>query len=123
MPKETDMSWFTELFRKTESALDQSSDIATMEAEARDPRVGRQQRCSVCQQLGHKSPRHAPEREAELRMRIAELEVQVTAANERAEISEAENRQLWAQIDKLHDRLALAESLASMNSYGEGTRI
>lgn len=56
-------------------------------------------------------------------MTIDEPKSQVAAANERAEISQAENRQLWAQIEKLQDRLALAESIASMNTYGHGTRI
>lgn len=94
-----------------------------MAAEARSSRVGRQQRCSVCHVPGHKSPRHAPEREAALRTMIGELQGQVASATERAEISKAQARQLWAQNEQLQDRLALAESLASMNSYGEGTRI
>jgi DNA repair exonuclease SbcCD ATPase subunit len=117
------VSWFSELFCKSEAALEGSADLDVMAADARSPRAGRQQRCSVCGELGHKSPRHAFEQQASLLATIADLETQVAAATERAEISEAETRELWAQIEKLQDRLALAESLASMNTYGEGTRI
>jgi len=117
------MSWFTDLFRRCEDALDESQSLDAMATEARSPRAGKQQRCSTCQELGHKSPRHAGEEEARLRATIAQLTNDLSAANERAELTAAENRQLWAQLDKLRDRLALAESIASMATYGEGTRI
>jgi DNA repair exonuclease SbcCD ATPase subunit len=117
------MSWFTDLFRKSEVALAETADLTAMASETRSPRAGRQQKCSVCHELGHKSPRHAREREAVLMAAISELEEGLAAANERAELTEAENRQLWTQIDKLQDRLRMAESLAQIVTYGEGTRI
>jgi hypothetical protein len=117
------MSWFTDLFRQCEDALDASQSLEAMVTEARSPRAGKQQRCSTCHELGHKSPRHASEEEARLRAVIAQLTDDLAAANERAALTVTENRQLWAQLDKLQDRLALAESIASMATYGEGTRI
>lgn len=55
-----------------------------------------------------------------LRPVIDKLETDVRATNERADMTAAENRRLWAKIDKLRERLILAEGMASIALRGEG---
>jgi hypothetical protein len=117
------MSWFTNLLGIGNTALNDSDALPSMEAEARSPRAGKQQRCSVCGKPGHKRPSHAVEIELELRAAITKLEAGKAEAEERAQLSAAESRELWAMIDKLWDRVRLAESIAQMGTYGEGTSI
>ena len=114
------MSWFSDLFSRGSSALE---DAKALEAESRSSRAGKQQRCSYCGELGHKRPRHAPEIEAELRNTIAELEAGKAEAEERAELSAREARVLQGLIDDLRQQLVFAESIAQIATYGEGTRI
>lgn len=117
------MSWFTELLGLGNRAKDEARVLPAMEAEARSPRAGKQQRCSYCDGLGHKRPSHAAEIEDNLRNTIAELEAGKAAAEEQADLNARESRVLQEMIDDLRVELAYAQSIAQIGTYGEGTRI
>ena len=120
------------LFASSEALSQDVDDVVP-----RSSRAGKPQKCSLCGVTGHKSPSHKPDKVYALQLRVADLEYRLDEAEsraqqetDRADFAEGQARQLWAELDRvrqqmaeLKDRLALAESVAQIGTYGEGTRI